>query len=257
MPYQIINVGTGSAVFTADSKAEILTARYEMQGQAPIRPFLKTEWRDGQRRCSANFDELNVSGKDTRRGVVGTAPWYSEALGTIRIPIFGQVLRRFMVVDDTGHKIDIRKWFAEVEAVNGAEVDMFGNVMLPGSQYRKESAQNNGFRKGPCGEGARKTRHRARCAALWKQNLIDADQSVPGDHSRPRKRVDRAEMAGYGDYVMTGGAKSKSWKDQSKTARQWTKKKHRNVKRSSLYSARLLYERVDEFYEELDEDDIA
>ena len=216
-----------------DGKHAVLTAS-AMRSQKKI--WLRTEFMTGK--TVFCFDDLNVTGNDMRPGVVEVK--YHPVIGTYSV--FGKVQRRFQVFDQDRRSIDIREWSQEI-----IDISLFG----PDDHATPEQfSRCPAFRREPCGLGKKNSLHRMTAPAMLHRTLcdaagsrdtladIEADVFPIFDHTAARKR-------GYGKhgwncYDQKWARKKnsvRSWKDQRKTPRQWSKHK-KNVKTNGLRDMR-------------------
>ena len=226
--FYVVNLMTKAVVAMAGSKLELLCARDNTKTFVGMPIFLRFDRLQGKWRL--DFSDLNVTGKD----IVPNANFRYCFVGGkyVARQVSGDkpTLRRYQVFDDDGRSIDIRAWKAEIEllAENGPSI-----ARTQSSEHQPE------FRREPCGYGGKQHCHRRCNPAMTKQNLIcevvddDALAGVPAkyqpviDHSRARKRgcahAPFDAVDSMAETKMRYG--TKSWKHQSKSARQWCKYK--------------------------------
>lgn len=226
--FYIINLMTMAVVASAASKLELLCAKDSSTtfGGTPV--FLRfdrmqVKWR-------LDFSELNVTGKDIAPNANYRYCWVDGAYAAYRVSADAPTPRRYQVLDDDGRSVDIRTWKREIELLmkNGPDI------------ARSKSVEHlPRFREEPSGCGRKQHCHRRSCPAMTKQNLIceanieDALDGVPArylpviDHSKARRRNCARAALGALDSMaeMKMRYGLKSWKHQSKSARQWCKHK--------------------------------
>ena len=132
--------------------------------------------------------------------------------------------------DDDGRSVDIRSWKKEIELLMDKGPSI---ARTPSTEHQPR------FRQEPCGYGRKQQFHRRGYPSMTKQNLIcesffeDAMDGVPVryqpviDHSTARRRgcghASFDALDNMAEMKMRFGLKS--WKQQSKSARQWCKHK--------------------------------
>lgn len=222
--YYLIDIISGTTVYKAADKRDLLGCWARVA----------TTNRDG----SLNFRELNVTGNDTVAEWVmdgryffpdGRAcPTYTEQLR----------LRRFQVKDDKGCSCDIRVW---EEDIHSSPSGGFWYSRHYGMPERLPE-----FRREPALQGGKKHYRRMSYPAmahgtlrdLYAQPDVDADEDspvCPSDIPPVRYRgVNRYTTYDLAEtkYFNRG---SRSWKENSKSRRQWGKHKHTNDRASIRY----------------------
>ena len=239
--YIVKNVVTGKTVLTADTKLEVLLAQDPEHHNMPMF-YRHTGWVSPfgvvqKNPVKMKFTELNITGKDIKPCANFLPRWDGSKMEYIQIANKPTELRRYQVLDENG-PVDIRTWEKEI-----------GEVIACDGNPRPSNAAGHdaGFRKDPCGNGAKNLFRRATCSAMWKQNLAEQafsrdtaeDMAVVApviDRTKPRKRGIYA-ADGMPDYAVRALDTNNCWKRQ-KGAKQWGK--HEKVKRSGLNIARAL-----------------
>lgn len=168
------------------------------------------------------FDDLNITGKDTRydNGLNGT-----------------QVLRRFIVLDENGYHCDIRNWTDEIKQVDAIRTNDRWQRLYPKADLNLPL-----FRRAPVDAGSKIHYRGFHGVHMLKQRLIDAEAGywAPDDYGESwtdyRPIVDHsAPRQTHSLDVRTRSRGSKSWKNMSKSGRQWAKhregcnKRHMNI----------------------------
>ena len=232
MIYRIVDLEKNSVAAVCDGKRAVLTASAT---NSRNKLWLRTEYMTGK--TVFCFDDLNVTGNDMRPGVVEVR--YHPVIGTYSV--IGKVRRRFHVLDQDERSVDIRAWTQEI-----IDISLFGRD----GHGKPERHYHPLFRQEPCGWGSKNPMHRMSAPAMLHRTLsdaagsgdaltdIEADAFPIFDHTSVRKR-------GYGKhgwncYDQKWARKKRSvrsWKDQWKTPRQWSKHK-KNVKTNGLRDMR-------------------
>jgi len=226
--FYIINLMTMAVVASAASKLELLCARDCSRAFSGTPIFLRFDRMQAKWRF--DFSELNVTGKDIAPNANYRDCWVDGAYVTYRVSADRPNLRRYQVHDNDGRYVDIRTWKKEIELMmeNGPDI------------ARPQSVEHlPKFREEPSGCGSKRHCHRRSNPAMTKQNLIceaafeDVMAEVPVsfhpviDHSKARIRGYARTAFDFEDIAaeMKMRYGIRSWKHQSKSARQWCKHK--------------------------------
>ena len=233
MIYKIVDLANNSVAAVCDGKRAVLTAS-AMNSMKKL--WLRTDYMTGK--TVFCFDDLNVTGNDIRLGVAEVK--YHPVIGAYNV--IGKIRRRFQVLDQDGRSVDIRAWKQEIIDISLFGPDDHGNA--------KRYSNHPLFRQEPCGWGSKNLIHRMNAPAMLHRTLSDAARSGEAltdietdafpviDHTSVRKRG--CGKRGWNCYDQKWARKmnsNRSWKDQWKTPRQWSKHK-KNVKTNGLRAMR-------------------
>lgn len=242
--FKVIDIFSGKVVCEGTDKTDILMGRNNVVTGRPTL-FVKCDWKhrfnpakgkvEPCQTYKMDFSELNVSGRDIKPCSRWTFRWNGAQYAAFQISNGPTELRRYQVLGENGRSIDIRMWMPEIKVITSRE--RFGYDCMDGNAI--PCHLEPGYRKEPCGEGAKRVMHRAGCSSMWKQNIIDGcryksqddpeDDYIPIlDHTKARKRVDPTN--GNTDNVYRFGG-DRCWKNQ-RGAKQWGK--HTKVSRKEL-----------------------
>ena len=245
--YKVIDILSGKVVCQSTKKMDILLGSNNLAAGHPSL-FIKRNWefrfnpakgRNGFcQSVEMDFSDLNVSGRDIKPCSRWMHRWNGSEYVVHQISNGPTELRRYQVQDENGRSIDVRMWTSEIEAVTRCA--RFGSDYMSVTPCHRQS----GYRKEPCGVGARRTLHRVGCVSMWKQNVIDGcrynghdgEDCVHNpilDHTQARKRVN--PINGNTDNVYRFGGGDRCWKNQ-RGAKQWGK--HTPVSRKELAMVR-------------------
>lgn len=173
-----------------------------------------------------DFTDLNLSGKD----------FYSPY---IYAPEMGK-LKRYMVLDQDGHSVDIRMWTKEINEVSDTNINRWHSA-------RPESKNQPRFRMDPCGYGRKDHHHRVSAQALMFSTLrreqIDPMEEVEitpiRGSAEPRTTISPVMMddATAAKSIRNHyDGSNQSWK-KTKCGKQWAKHK-KGVKPQSIRKQR-------------------
>lgn len=169
------------------------------------------------------FNQLNVTGKDTHYTVVEVGFKYLKPIRSLNIPgmivpdtqrIHG--LRRYQVVDEKGKSYDIRSWPEKIWEPK--------QPTYTSTQFIREGRGRRAH-----GPSMHRKTQRAAVYGVDYEDLYELGLPLPvKDISSPRKKalIDSEECWHYYDmFHVKSMSCSKCWKDQHKTMRQWGKHK--------------------------------
>lgn len=224
--YYLIDMNTGKTVAQRDSRDGIMMAYLGVTNNTKYRFLLRDRKLD--------FTYLNITGKDITTGMERTGEYYWNPELRYSFPVYAKVtrLRPFMVIDEYGRSQDIRLWTDVIKRINSG--------IYPPVQRKNEPQPR--FRIDPAGYGRKYNNHRVNLRAMLYQQMKLQTEPVDEDmldirpiidKSNVRKRVSEGEAwDSYEDKIHNKYSSSKSWKDQSKSHRQWAKQKPGSKRRN-------------------------
>lgn len=177
----------------------------------PDAPSLARAWRE---RFGDSFDELNVTGRDSRAGVIRRVVRAGGDSDGETLVVHERVewSRRFQVLDEDGRSVDVREW----------PEDVFRTERRAPRRCR---AANHGGRAAHPHRRGPTLQLGAIRAAADRTYLDECDERPTRDNSGIRRKATMT-AAEFGDHCGSRWKKSDSWKDQTRAPRQFARHKH-------------------------------
>ena len=187
-----------------------------------------------------DFRALNITGKDVVKKFMPTGKYFiSPFTGLLAEEHdYVNVQRRYQVLDDFGHPVDIRLWTDEIRMIESGLVNPYGNKDI---DYHLPE-----FRREPALEGAKPHGHYHHlpkmmiqyathvAAAEFEDDLYELNLTAKRiQQCKPRVRHNVVNANFSIDNKICNLYGRKCWKQQSKNYKQWAKHKS-SLKRHNL-----------------------
>lgn len=184
-----------------------------------------------------SFLQLNITGKDTYSALLPDGGYVVSPLNGIAYPTHSRtnILRRYQVLDQNDHPVDIRTWTREIDMINS------GNLPKPKYTDRNQPV----FRRDPVDEGSKDHSHRINLPKMMIQQCRHyADACADAREWRdmgltdaiiqrliPRQKTHPVDATIRCEYKHGNKYRQHSWKNQTKSCRQFARHKKRMTRK--------------------------